>query len=69
MPRHTARNRFDKPDDLADATVYRPFVLDLTVPYSLRMIWTGECGEDDGTASWPSTMMTFHLLVLSTGRS
>ena len=54
MPRHTVRNRFHKPNDATNVTAYRPFVPDLTVPYSLRMTWTGESHEDDGTASWPS---------------
>ena len=42
MSRPTVRNRLDKPDAEASAPVYRPFVLDPYVPYSLRMTWTGE---------------------------
>ena len=36
------RRRFHTPDDPNTATAYRPFVLDMKVPYWLRFVWTGE---------------------------
>ena len=36
------RRRFHTPLDSTNATAYRPFILDLKVPYMLRFQWTGE---------------------------
>ena len=45
------RRRFNWPLDSTNAHLYRPFILDLKVPYKRRFEWTGESLADDVDSS------------------
>ena len=48
------RRRFHKTADPSNASAYRPFVLDLKVPYWLRFVLPGEpnhTSDDDGSST------------------
>ena len=45
------RRRFNSPLDSTTAHLYRPFILDLKVPYKRRFEWTGESLADDVDSS------------------
>ena len=48
------RCRFHRAADPSNASAYRPFVLDLNVPYWLRFVFPGEpdhTSDDDGSST------------------